>query len=364
MHQRIIDAIDDWNPNGDDQSWPDARFETLAADLFARQYHRVSEYRNLCDRRDVNPDDDPESSEIPAVPTDAFKHVRLFCDDAEATRTFRTSGTTGDNRGAHHFATLDVYRASLHPAFRHFCNPDGDPMRILVLAPPPTDLPDSSLSFMLGELVDAHGDDHSRFFVTADTDGTWNLDANALAQAFEHTCDDGAAALVFGTAFGFAEFFDRLDRSWSLPPGSRLVETGGFKGRFNELSRSALYDAFTQRLGIGRNRCLSEYSMTELSSQTYTDHLVAGGQTTGRLYGPPWLDISIVDPVTLTPVDTPGQPGLIRFFDLANVDSISAIQTSDRGILHPDGGLELLGRAPDAQLRGCSLVIEEIVNKR
>lgn len=359
--QQLLEAINAWNPVDDPLFWPDDRFDELAAQCFRHQYDNVPAYRRLCNGRGVTPADDPHYTEIPAVPTDAFKHVRLFADDAEPTRTFRTSGTTTDARGAHHFRTLDAYRASLHPPFVRFCNPSDTPIRFLTIAPAPHNLPDSSLSFMLGELVEHHGDTHSGFFVTTDTDGTWQLDTDGFAEALDRACSDDTETLVFGTAFAFAEFFVRLDDDWQLPEGSRIVETGGFKGRHRQLSRRDLYDAFTARLGVPESRCLSEYSMTELSSQTYTDEISAADETTGRFRSPPWLAVDIVDPLKLTPLD-PGETGLIRFFDLANIDSVSAVLTSDRGVAHPDNSFELLGRAPDSDLRGCSLTIEEIVS--
>ena len=362
IDQTIIDAIQSWTPGSDPLSWRAEKFQALADQLFHYQYTHNQAYRTLCDNRGITPDSSPSVNEIPAVPTDAFKVAHLFS-DAEKVHTFRTSGTTGEARGAHHFRTLDVYAASLHPTFQHFCNPEAMALRCLILAPPPAQMPESSLSYMLGELLGRWGDEKSRYFVDLDDQGQWQLDASALEQALHEACADNTRTMVFGTAFAFAEFFDRLHRSWQLPEGSRLMETGGFKGRTRTISRDELYQAFTDRLGIAPSYCLGEYSMTELSSQTYTDRLIAGDAATGRFYGPPWLKIDVVDPLTLSPIDTRGQVGLIRFFDLANIDSVSAIQTSDRGIVHPDGGLELLGRAPDAELRGCSLTIEEIVDQ-
>ena len=361
VHRRIIDAIGQWDPNRDALRWPRDKFDALCAAVFAHQYTHQRTYRTFCERRGISPDDEPDATTIPAVATDAFKVLHLFAGQSPS-QTFRTSGTTGGERGEHHFATLDVYRASLHPTFLRFCNPTESTLRLLVLAPSHADLPDSSLSFMLSELVDRHGDDGSAFFVSPDDELRWNIDVDGFAEALDQACFEAQPTMILGTAFAYAEVFERLDQSWTLPDGSRLMETGGFKGRFRDLSRPQLYDAFTTRLGVARHRCVSEYSMTELSSQTYSDHLVCGDEATGHFYAPPWLDIQIVDPVDLQPLGKPNSRGLIRFVDLANVDSVLAIQTSDRGILHPDGGLELLGRAPDAELRGCSLTIEEIVD--
>ena len=349
LRKTLIEAI---------ENWEDHSFDELARAIYAHQYTHNSAYRTFCNNRGVLPDTLESIDQIPAVPTDAFKLVDLFI-DTDPTHTFLTSGTTTESRGAHHFFTLAAYRASLHPTFTHFCNPAEEPLRMLVLAPTFEDLPESSLSFMLSEVVERWGDDESQFFVTVE-DGRWKVDFPAIRRALDQACHDQATTMVLGTAFAFAEFFDDLpdDTTWTLPPGSRLMETGGFKGRTKEISRDELYAQFTKILGLARASCIGEYSMTELSSQTYTK------DDSFRFHAPPWLKIQIVDPIKLTPHDRPGRVGLIRFVDLANIDSVMAVQTSDRGVLHDDGGLQLLGRAPDSELRGCSLTIEEIVGAR
>lgn len=381
LARRVIEAIESWDPVRDPLRWSDERFDTLALEVFAHQYAHNEAYRRFCEATGASPATVTSSRAIPAVPTDAFKHVRLFAaPGAEETgegggvvRIFRTSGTTlgagtAPARGEHHFGTLEVYRASLHRPFQRFCNPSGARLRMLVIAPSGEDLVDSSLSFMLSEVVGRWGDAKSAFFVTAGERGL-TFDFDGLIAALEEAERDGVATMVLGTAFGFIELFDHTERSFRLPPGSRVMETGGFKGRTREVSREELYGAFTTRLGVAPEYCVSEYSMTELSSQSYGDSLwrahQAGGDEEGeapvRLRLPPWARVEIVDPLSLEPYGEPGRRGLIRWIDLANVDSVCAVQTSDMGVADADGGFVLLGRAPDAELRGCSLTIEELL---
>lgn len=357
IHRDVIAAIEAWEPLEGPLAWSEERFLELARPIFAHQYAHNRPYREFCRREGAEPGDLESVAAIPAVSTEVFKHVELVVERAGAgdvVRTFRTSGTTQGLRGAHHFRTLEAYRASLHPPFRRFCNPDGEQMRMLVVAQSPEDAPDSSLSFMLGELVERWGGAGSEFFVGRGSDGD-GFCFEALAVALDRAEDEGARTMLLGTAFGFAEFFDWLaeGRSWRLPAGSRLMETGGFKGYEREITREELYAAFETRFGLPRERCLGEYSMTELSSQAYTRE--------GRaFYAPPWARILLVDPHTLEPFEEPGRKGLIRWVDLANVDSVTAVQTGDLGTKTADGGLLLHGRAPGADLRGCSLTVEEI----
>ena len=371
ISDQIVDAIEAWDPVEGPTTWPRRRFMDLARRVVAEQYAHNDPFREYADRQGFEPGDSRDPADIPAVSTEVFKHVDLHC-QGPIERVFRTSGTTRDRRGEHHFPTLDVYRASMHPPFRRWAMPDRDSMRILVIAKSAEAAPESSLSFMFDGLIGRWGDDQSRCFVDADGD----FDDRALVAALDRACEESTSVFVTGTAFGFVEFFERCDESWSLPEGSRLLETGGFKGRKGEVTRGELYRAFEDRFELPRACCLSEYSMTELSSQAYTSTLrarVRGDDQPAHpraFYTPPWVEIVLVDPMSLQPIEldgpesreevsSAGPGGLIRWVDLANVGSVCAVQTGDLGSMTRDGGLILHGRAPDADLRGCSLTVEE-----
>jgi hypothetical protein len=162
---------------------------------------------------------------------------------------------------------------------------------------------------------------------------------------------------LFGTAFAWVHFFDTLNNrdknaSFTLSNNTKIVETGGFKGKSREVSRDELYGWFVAKLGVPLTHCHSEYGMSEMASQFYS----AGN---GPLYGPDWLKTRVLDP--LTEIECPnGTPGLLAHYDLANTNSVIAIQTEDWGYKNAnnDGSLVLLGRAPGAVLRGCSLLAE------
>jgi hypothetical protein len=383
----IIQAIQAWDAIHGDLEWSDDQFTRHAHEVFRTQYEGNAPYRSFCQKRGVDPDSITSYRDIPAVPTDVFKHVRLTTTD-EPVRTFRTSGTTLGERGEHHFGMLDVYRASLVGPFVRFCLPDIDrlgddstesgKLRMLIVAPSGTDTPESSLSFMLDELLERFGDRDSGYFVRVGDGGELEMAFDELRRALDRAEADGVPTMLLGTAFGFTEFFDSCDdgQSWQLADGSRVMETGGFKGKTREVSRDELYSMFDTRLAVPRPFCVSEYSMTELSSQAYSDDLffeltnehehveiVKGGPEglLNVLQTPPWARVEIVDPLSFEPIETPDTEGLIRWYDLANTESVVAVQTSDLGVLVEGGGFRLLGRAPQAELRGCSLTIEEIV---
>ena len=130
-----------------------------------------------------------------------------------------------------------------------------------------------------------------------------------------------------------------------------VIETGGFKGRSRDVPPDELYGLFGTRLGVPLSHCHSEYGMCEMASQFY------GFEGDPIKRGPHWVRTRALDADTGGDV-RPGKPGLLRHCDLANFNSVLALQTQDVGTL-TDGGFRLHGRAPDADLRGCSLTVEE-----
>ena len=355
--RRILEEIRGWSEEAD-EAWSDDRFDALARELFEHQFEHIAPYRRFCEGRGVTPANVQTHRDVPAVPTEVFKRVRLSAADA-VERTFRTSGTTVGDRGEHHFGTLAYYRAAIFEPFRRFCLPDRQKIGMLVLAPSPGELPDSSLSFMLGELVERFGAPfRSGFYFSRDDSGELGFDLDGL---YEALAGADRPVMLLGTAFAFVELFDAVDDDFRLPEGSRLMETGGTKGKSREVERADLYAAFEARLGLPKTHCIAEYSMTELSSQAYTESLARDVPwAESRFRTPPWARVVAVDPSTLAPLE-PGRRGLLRWYDLANVDSVLAVQTSDLGAVDADGGFQLFGRASGAELRGCSLTVEEIL---
>ena len=332
----------------------DERFDRLARDLFAYQYAHNLPYRKLCELAGRGPDQVSHWREIPAAPTGAFKEARLATFPPEhEVQAFRTSGSTTQRRGLSSLDTLDLYEASSLASFGAFVCPDLERTRFAVLAPDATAAPDSSLSHMFEVAVREFGNTHSHFFV-----GAQGWDPDALIRNLESTREPVA---VVGTAFAFVHLIDRLEERsevLELPPGSRAMETGGFKGRSRELSRDELHDAISLQLGVGRERIVNQYGMCELASQYYEPTLRTGVPTRAK-QAPPWLRTRVVDPETLEELSA-GASGMLVHYDLANTGSVLAVQTSDRGRLGPEG-LEVLGRLEGAEARGCSIAADALL---
>lgn len=354
LHRRVQDAI----ARGP-APWSDAGFDALCRDLFAHQHAHNAPYRRLCDARGVSPSTLGSWLDVPPVPTDVFKHVDLCTfPAAQAVAVFRTSGTTVGTRGRHLLRRVDTYEASLAPWLDRFLLPGGARPRILVLAPSATDAPDSSLSWMLDHAVRTRGGPGSAILWS---DGP---DLAAAAKALQ----GARPVLLLATARALFELVAQGVTA-SLPAGSCVMETGGFKGAAIDEDADAFRARLAEALGLPDCAVVSEYGMTELGSQGYHSVWAArqdpgvaavyGPEGARRFAFPPWCRVKAMDPDTLAPRPD-GERGLLCFWDLANVDSVVAVQTADVGVVHPDG-VELFGRAPGATPRGCSLAVDEIL---
>jgi hypothetical protein len=338
------------------------RFERLALALYAHQFERCEPYGRFAAARGARPSQIVTWREIPAVPTGAFKEVALRSFPALATKhDFHTSGTSTEKRGALHLDTLELYEASLLPSFETGVLPElvgtRGRMPILVLAPSPVEAEDSSLSHMFGVVLAARGAAGSGYFVRGG-----RLEVGSLALALEAAVAADTALALCGTAFAFVHLLEAMEqagRRIALPAGTRLMETGGFKGRARELGRDALYAQLHDRLGVPPERIVNQYGMTELGSQFYDSVLPQPSAPRHKL-APPWTRVRIVDPDTGWDVAA-GEVGLIQIVDLANTGSVLAVQTADLG-RELAGGFEVLGRSAGAEARGCSIAADEMLD--
>jgi hypothetical protein len=125
-----------------------------------------------------------------------------------------------------------------------------------------------------------------------------------------------------------------------------VMETGGMKGRREEWTRQQVHDFLKAKLGVSSVH--SEYGMTELLSQAYSDG-------DGIFYCPPWMKVLLREDDDPLRIANNGS-GIINVIDLANIYSCSFIATDDAGKLQPKEGFEVIGRTDNSDLRGCSLL--------
>jgi len=386
-------------------------FRELALELFDLQFQHNEPFQTHCRARRVTPESVDDWTQIPALPTAAFKAFEVTClASADRTTVFLSSGTTRQtpSRHFHNQASLEIYEASLLPWFAEHLfsehervavdetpllengkprridprlrNGAGSPsntpagslphgsgpgvaqkIRMLSLTPAPFQAPHSSLVYMCEAVRRAVGSADSRFLGLTDAQGAWHLDLAAAHAALREVVSRREPVLLLGTAFSFVQLLDSLverNLGFALPAGSRVMETGGYKGRSREVTRPQLHSLITERLAVSPALIISEYGMSEISSQAY-DAVVSTPQpeprTAGRVFRfPPWVRIRVISPETGREV-APGETGMLQIFDLANVYSVMAVQTEDLVIRRQDG-FQMIGRSPQTEPRGCSLM--------
>ncbi len=325
--QLIAGPLDAWSEDG---------FDAAAQALYRWQLQHNADYRAVAGDTQVE-----HWTQIPAVPVALFRSLPLTCfPPKRATVVFRTSGTTGAGaRGTHRLLDTEVYdlgaRRQAEACLGRL------PERGLGLV---STAADSSLGHMCARFVP-----HMPSFF----DPVEGVRAAAAWKTLAELSLTPTPLFLPGTAFAWADLLGpdpaRLEPI-ELPPGSLLMVTGGYKGRARAVPEDQLA-GWLRRLLPGA-RLVGEYGMTELSSQLWSVPLG------GPFVPPPWLRVLAVDPATGAPLPT-GVPGQLRFFDLANHQSVLAIETLDLGAVRADGAVTLRGRIAGAPVRGCSVTVEE-----
>jgi len=339
----------------------DAEFDALAATLFERQYTHNEPYRRFCQRRGVTPRRVTGWRQVPAVPISAFKDATLSSvppEDCE--RVFMTSGTSrGELKGRNHHPTIAVWDVSMRRHFEQRFLQSCGPLPMLLLFPDEGQLPNSSLARYLSLAARCYGTPDSRSYI-----GPQGMDGDGLRAALDRAVAQAQPVALMGASFSVVHLLDALREQglrYTLPAGSRILDTGGYKGQARELPLDAFYDALAETFGVPRSRCINMYGMTELSSQFYD----AGNAVVPSVKrAPHWVRSRVLDPLSGQELPR-GEPGVLAHCDLANFNSAIAILTEDVGVAVDDAhgpGFLLLGRAEGAAAKGCSLAVQEFLD--
>lgn len=331
----------------------DTEFNALALRLFRHQYHHNLPYRQFCNSKNVDPVSIKSWNAIPPLPVTAFKWADVTCKPKEtALRVFHSSGTTRQEKSRHYLFNEEIAEAAIFSHFKRHILPDCERMRMMILTPSPEEAPHASLSYMMDVLKKRFGEKDSRFFINNNV-----LQSEALLDDLSQLNEPVA---ILGTSFSFVHFFDDCLKKairLNLPPRSRLMDTGGFKGKSREVSQDWLYGTAGELFNISPEYCVNEYGMSEMHSQFYDG--IAGRNAPRCYIAPPQLRTKVLSPETLTPV-LDGEMGILAHFDLANIHSVSALLTEDLG-RRVGQGFVFLERASAAEEKGCSLTLDTLL---
>ncbi len=334
-------------------------FEELALSLFAYQSSQNLSYARYIQAAGLESFKPQRWSEIPLMRADSFKRLRHYCSVEEPVLCFRSSGTTDSIRSEHHLSAqeLELYELSLWASFSEAFPlvSTNAPVQVFFLSEPYTERLDSSLFYMFECIRGRLNQPESAYLLQS---GSFDLEP--LRGAIKL---GDKPILLLGTAYAFAELLEKSNEPLSLPAGSALMETGGFKTSKVTLSKQELYASLSECFALPESSIVGQYGMSELGSQYYDQSYVLGEPKARMKLAKPWCQFRILRPTDLSQDCTEGELGLIAHYDLTNCDSLAFILSQDLG-RQVAGGFELIGRAPKAVLQGCSLDSEAYLTAR
>jgi len=309
-------------------------FKNAALELFHLHANENPVYKNYIKLLNIQVDKVRSITEIPFLPIDLFKKHIILTDDTKYHTVFESSGTTGVQPSRHYVADIKLYEESILAGFNHFY---GNPEEYVFFALLPSYLErtHSSLVYMANYLMKESKTDVGGFYMYNHAE---------LAENLAKAKKGNRKIFLIGVSFALLDFAEAYHIDLQ---GAVIMETGGMKGRREEIIREELHDVLIKAFNVPGIH--SEYSMTELLSQAYSSK-------SGLFKCPPWMQVLIRepnDPFTYCPQ---GQAGGINIIDLTNIYSCPFIATQDLGRLTEDGFFEVLGRFDNSEIRGCSLL--------
>jgi hypothetical protein len=309
-------------------------FDDLALSVFFFQAKNNKIYRQYIDHAGLEIESVTNIDQIPFLPIEFFKWHPVKSLDWEEECLFRSSGTTGSLRSTHYIEDLEFYRQNSLRIFNHFM---GSPTEYVFfgLLPSYQEHNESSLIDMVNHLMS----------LSPNSGGYYQDNFRELEQEVKLALDEGKQVILFGVGYALLDFALASEQKLD---GLIIIETGGMKGRREEIIKSEFYGRL--RKGLGAVKICSEYGMTELLSQAYN--------VEGEYYKCPAqmkvLIRDINDPFSYVKHN---KLGGINVIDLANVHSCSFIETQDLGRMATEGFFEVLGRIDAADIRGCNLLV-------
>ncbi|SMC49856.1 LuxE/PaaK family acyltransferase [Moheibacter sediminis] len=311
-------------------------FEKNALKIFHFQAENNYVYKNFLKFLDVNPNEINSLEKIPFLPIRFFKEFEIISKNQTAEKIFTSSGTTGNQTSKHFISDLSFYRESLKHSFKHFYGEISD-YTIFALLPSYLEREGSSLIDMVEFWIEESG-----------SGGFYLYNHEELFQNLIEHEKSGKQAILIGVSFALLDFVEKFKLNLK---NTIVMETGGMKGRKEEITREELHTILKN--GFGSNEIHSEYGMTELLSQAYS-------KGNSRFETPNWMRILIRDTEDPLSFLSQEKTGGINVIDLANLNSCSFIATDDLGKIHPDNSFEILGRFDNSDVRGCNLMVADV----
>ncbi len=352
VRQELTQEVLGYIQAGVDAEVPD--FNGACLRMFAFQYQVNPIFREFCDAKKVRPGDVDRWEKIPMVYNDMFKtHLVASFPLEQSVMGCLTGGTTSLTQRGRIFRDEDgkklVFGANrtmtgsyLFPDFEA-----GRRCRILILAPSPELAPSMGMAIGMDQTRRAFGTEDSQFLL-----GRSGIDVNGLLKALREAEASGVPVALIGATSAYVYFFQACKRkkfTFKLPPGSRICDGGGYRGRFGPVSRDDYYDMVQEVLSIPRTHCVNVLGEAETATNLFDDalrrHVKGLPARTRTRPVPRWSRVLAMHVDTLEPLPD-GEVGLLAHWDLANVPTVLAVITDNLGYTTDGGrGCEMVGRA-------------------
>ncbi|SHE65496.1 acyl transferase [Chryseobacterium sp. OV279] len=310
---------------------------SLAA--FRYQYENVEIYKKFVDYLKINADEINSLEKIPFLPIEMFKNHQILDRNKSTDLFFQSSGTTQMNLSKHFIAAPDLYEESIYKSFEQFIGKPED-FIFLGLLPSYLEKQNSSLIYMVDYLMKKSAKPENGYFL---------YNHSELFELLNRLKDK--KVILFGVSFALLDFLDSVESLDFSIEGSQnltVIETGGMKGRKEEMTKDELLKILQN--GFKTDRIYSEYSMTELLSQAYS-------LGNNEYKCPNWMKILVRNAEDPFSYEQEGRTGAINIIDLANIHSCCFIATQDLGKTLPGDTFQVLGRIDHSDIRGCSLLV-------
>lgn len=305
-------------------------FMELASDIYKYQSLENPVYRQFLKLTGKENAKIEDVSDFPFMPISFFKTNEVKSGNWKHALYFESSTSSGSIPSIHLVSDLNHYLKNTELCYEYFYGDVSD-YCYFALLPSYLERNTSSLIYMIRHFIELsrcgkfYKDDYEEFYKDV-------RDYNG-----------GKKIIIFGVTYALMQFCDKF----SLEGEFTIIETGGMKGRGEELPRDAVHDILKN--GFNTDAIFSEYGMTELFSQAYSSN-------SGIFNLPPSMKILIQDIYDPYNYLQTGKQGKINIVDLANIDSCCFISTDDLGVIGADGSFKILGRTDSSDVRGCNLL--------
>ncbi len=320
----------------EDQS--DERFNELALREFEFLYRASTPYRDSCKRNNFSPGTINRWEEIPAVASFSMHDAGGLSSASGVVELERKRGPVFPDKD-----TVVLSSTVNNLLAKTFLFPDIERIKMLLAVPVPLMAPGMVMASGLKRLAQRFGTPESRFLISFR-----GLDLEALAGALRRAEKLREPLALLGATFVIDYFLDACEKEgirFDLPEGSRIVDSGGYMGRYVKCTKEEYFRKCKRILGVEENHCVNALWICE-SSTVYFDNVLRNslsGLVKERCKEmPPWTRVIAVDPRDFKRAPK-GKPGLLRLYDLTNRAMAFAVQTDKIGFETEDG-FEVAGK--------------------